>query len=238
MKPRLFIGSSREALSVAEAIHQALAHEAECLVWRDSFAIGGTTLGSLIATASNIDFAAFVFADDDTVELRGEKYLIARDNVIYELGLFTGHLSPDRCFFVLPDSIRIHIPSDLAGVTHGSYEVGRTDGNTKAAVAPFCSLLKSRITKLGFALKSVPNRLYDLAIKFECADWVNPIDARVRQKQSIVTEMITEIRQNPVDKLLLLKQQRFGFYVLLAAAIQARPSSDDDNLNGSRSWFR
>ena len=133
MKPRLFIGSSREALPIAEAIHQGLTHEAECTVWKDSFAIGGTTLQSLMATVRMMDFAAFVFAPDDITELRGERYLVARDNVLYELGLFTGHLSPERCFFALPNSIQVHIPSDLAGVTHGAYEDGRSDGEQRSS---------------------------------------------------------------------------------------------------------
>jgi hypothetical protein len=230
MKPRLFIGSSREALPIAEAIHQALTREAECTVWKDSFPIGGTTLGSLMNTMRRMDFAVFVFAPDDITELRGDRYLVARDNVLYELGLFTGHLSPQRCFFVLPDNIRVHIPTDLAGVTNGVYEAGRTDGNMTAAVGPFCSHLKQQITAIGFAQSSVSVTMHELAVQFECADWVEPMDAKVQRKLAIVREMIGELKRDPADKWRLRKQDRVGFKVLLAAAIQANPSTGDDEL--------
>jgi hypothetical protein len=183
-----------------------------------------------MTTVQRMDFAVFVFAPDDVIELRGEKYLVARDNVLYELGLFTGHLSPERCFFLLPDSIGVHIPSDLAGVTHGTYEAGRSDGNDAAAVRPFCSLMKSQIAALGFAQTSVPAKLHDLAVQFECAGWVNPIEARVDRKRAIVGEMIDELKRDPADKRSLLKRDRVGFKVLLAAAIQAHPTSGDDEL--------
>jgi Predicted nucleotide-binding protein containing TIR-like domain len=230
MKPRVFIGSSSESLAFAEAIHRALTREAECTLWNASFSLGGTTLGSLMATMRTMDFAVFVFAPDDAVEMRGERYLIARDNVLYELGLFTGHLQPERCFFVLPDTIRVHVPSDLNGVTHGVYEAGRSDRNTAAAVGPFCSEVKERIKALSFSKKSLPIILHELAVKFECADWINPLDAKVREKRSIVSQMIVVLSQNPMDKRALLNRHRVGFTVLLGAAVQQNPTIGDDEF--------
>ena len=75
-----------------------------------------------------------------------------------------------------------------------------------------------------------PIRLHDLAVQFECADWVNPMDARVRQKQAIVREMVGELKRDPADKWFLLKHDQVEFKILLAAAIQVRPSDGDDGL--------
>ena len=230
MKPKVFIGSSKEALEFANAIHSALAHEAECTVWNVSFSIGGITLPTLMRTVRSMDFGIFVFAPDDAVEIRGERYLVARDNVIYELGLFTGHLEPERCFFVLPDIMRIHIPSDLQGVAHGTYEAGRSDGNSAAAVAPFCAQIRTKIKALGIASVSLPVVLHELAIKYECADWINQADARVQQKLTIVNEMIDAFRGRPVEKRRFLAHPEVGFKALLGAAIQAAPAIGDVEL--------
>jgi predicted nucleotide-binding protein len=230
MKPKAFIGSSREALEFANAIHTALTREVECTVWDVSFPIGGSTLSTLMKTVRSMDFGIFVFAPDDATEIRGQRYLVARDNVLYELGLFTGHLEPERCFFVLPDTIRVHIPSDLEGVTHGAYEAGRSDGNSSAAVAPFCAQVKKRIKDLGIAPASLPVALHELAVKFECADWVDARDARVRQKRAIVNEMISVLRHRPAEKRRFLASDRLGFKVLLGAAIQAAPTNGDVEL--------
>jgi predicted nucleotide-binding protein len=231
MKPKAFIGSSSEALDFANAIHTALTREVECTVWNVSFPIGGSTHSTLMETVRSMDFGIFVFAPDDAAEIRGQRYLIARDNVLYELGLFTGHLDPERCFFVLPDTIRVHIPSDLQGITHGMYEAGRSDGNHSAAVAPFCGQVRKRINDLGIAPTSLPVALHELAVKFECADWVNPLDERVRQKGVIVNEMIDALRRRPVEKRRFVSYHRPGFNVLLGAAIQAAPPAAMSNLS-------
>jgi Predicted nucleotide-binding protein containing TIR-like domain len=230
MKPKVFIGSSREALEFANAIHTALKGEAECTVWDVSFRMGEITLSTLMRTVRSMDFGIFVFAPDDAAEIRGERYLVARDNVLYELGLFTGHLEPERCFFVLPDSIRVHVPSDLEGVTHGTYETGRSDGNSTAAVGPFCAQIRKRIKDLGIASASLPVVLHELAIKFECADWINPLDARVQQKRAVVNQMIDALRRQPVEKRRFLAYHKVGFKALLCAAIQAAPASGDVEL--------
>jgi hypothetical protein len=177
-----------------------------------------------------MDFATFVFAPDDWADVRGEHYIVVRDNVLYELGLFTAHLHPERCFFVLPDTISVHIPSDLAGVTHGYYEARRSDRNTTAAVGTFCSQVKERIRELSFFERPLPAVLHELVVKFECSDWIDNMPARVREKNSIVSEMVALLRRDPLDKRALLNRDRIGLKVLLAAAIQAAPSKGDGEL--------
>jgi hypothetical protein len=231
MKPKVFVGSSKEALEFANAIHSALAQEAECTVWNVSFPISGITLPTLMRTVRSMDFCIFVFAPDNAVEIRGERYLVPGLNVIFELGLFTGHLEPERCFFVLPDTMRIHIPSNLQGAAHGTYEAGRSHGNSAAAVAPFCAQIRTKIKALGIASVSLPVVLHELATKYECADWIDQIDARVQRKVTIKNEMIDAFRRRSVEKRLFLAHpNKVGFKALLGAAIQAAPAIGDVEL--------
>jgi predicted nucleotide-binding protein len=107
MKPRIFIGSSGEAVEVARAIHAQLDRDAECTVWtQDVFGPGSYTLQSLMGQVRSSDFGVFVLMPDDTATVRGEYFAVPRDNVIYELGLFCGALGPERCFFVIPTAQR------------------------------------------------------------------------------------------------------------------------------------
>jgi predicted nucleotide-binding protein len=156
MKPKVFIGSSTEGKSFAEAIHAYLFHEAECTVWTEGvFGPSDYTLQSLLRQARASEFGIFVFSPDDLATMRGELLSVPRDNVVFELGLFSGALEPERCFFAIPNNVEIHLPSDLMGITARKYENRRSDGNTRAAVAVFCSEVLEKIRTLTLSLRFV-----------------------------------------------------------------------------------
>jgi predicted nucleotide-binding protein len=78
IRPVLFIGSSAECLTVARAVQSLLDHDADVEVWTDGiFDIGGTVLGSLVAKATEVDFAVMVVNSDDTASVRGQSRNIA-----------------------------------------------------------------------------------------------------------------------------------------------------------------
>ncbi len=124
MKPSMFLGSSTEALQIGYIIQQQLSADARVSVWNQGiFGLGSATLEQLVAVTSAFDFAAFVFAADDTVLHHGRRHPVARDNVVLELGLFTGRLGRDRVFVVsqkCENSLRL--PSDLDGVSRAHFE--------------------------------------------------------------------------------------------------------------------
>ncbi|EWG97890.1 TIR domain-containing protein [Halomonas sp. BC04] len=142
-KPRIFIASSAESLDLADAFNVNFDHQAEVTVWKHGFALSQTTIESLVQMADMVDFAIFIFTPDDVARIREKEKQVTRDNVVYELGLFTGTLGKDRCFIVKPRDIDLHLPTDLLGLTAADYEGNRSDKNLEAAVNHPSVLIKN-----------------------------------------------------------------------------------------------
>lgn len=151
MKPKIFVGSSVEALGVAYAIQQNLEHDAEVTVWDQSiFDLTSYTLEALMKVLDEFDFGVFVFLADDIVRIRKRQFHAARDNVVFELGLFIGRLGKERSFIVVPRNQRdFHLPTDLIGLTPATFDPDRSDENLRAALGPACHAIRNAIRRLG-----------------------------------------------------------------------------------------
>jgi len=148
--PRLFIGSSTEYLSVAHSVQEGLLHtDISVKVWtQDVFRPADFTLAALEREAINSDFALFLFGNEDLVISRDDELACPRDNVVFELGLFSGKLSSERVYFTKEIGVDIKIPSDLAGVTPIQYK--RKPGeDISVSVQPICNRLIQRANDLG-----------------------------------------------------------------------------------------
>lgn len=151
-KPRVFIGSSREAQRYVDAIHDQLSYVAEVTPWTAGvFGASRYTLEELDEQLNSNDFAVFVFAPDDLVVSRGEESYRARDNTVFEMGMFWGKLKRERVFFLVPNKMpqneAFTLPSDFNGLGSLEYEI-RDDRNERAAVNRACSEIKQRIEDL------------------------------------------------------------------------------------------
>lgn len=154
-KPALFIASSVEGLSVADAVNLVLDHDTQNTLWRTgTFKLGSSGLTDLVKKSSVVDFAVFIFTPDDLLTIRDKQHFVARDNVVFELGLFIGSLGIDRCYVIKPRGIDMHIPSDLLGITTADYEPNRTDGDVASALNAACKLIKDRVNELGVTRRS------------------------------------------------------------------------------------
>jgi len=136
----IFIGSSLEGLNIAEIIQEQLEHDLETKLWtQDIFEPSTFSLKSLQEALMSSDFGIFIFSPDDLVEIRDEKFQVARDNVIFELGLFMGKLGYENCFIIKPRYLKnFHLPSDLFGFNLIDYDNQRNDNNIIAAMGPVC----------------------------------------------------------------------------------------------------
>lgn len=120
MKPRIFIGSSTEGLAVAQRIKTFFEPEYDCYIWNDGiFQFNEGFLETLLKSASLFDFGFMIFAADDISRIRNQEYNTARDNVLFEYGLFLGRVGIDRAYIIKEDTVKI--PSDILGVTLLSY---------------------------------------------------------------------------------------------------------------------
>jgi hypothetical protein len=155
-KPTLFIASSVEGLSVADAVNANLDHDIQCTLWRNgTFKLGSGSLTDLITKSSAVDFAVFVFTPDDLTTIRNKEVATARDNVVFELGLFIGAIGMDRCYIVKPRGVDMHLPSDLLGITTADYAADRSDNDIASALNAACTKIKARVAELG-PLRRVP----------------------------------------------------------------------------------
>ena len=109
MKSRVFVGSSSESLDVAYAVQQNLEADVDVTVWTQGvFALSQTTMDGLIRQGSEVDFAVFVLSPDDVTKLRGREHPTARDNVIFEIGIFVGRLGMSRTFLLVAEGSDAH----------------------------------------------------------------------------------------------------------------------------------
>ncbi|MGB7159714.1 MAG: TIR domain-containing protein [Tepidisphaeraceae bacterium] len=133
-KPRIFLGSSGKQAKLLQALTRGLEDVAHVEPWTTSFNPGTTTLERLLELTREMDFAAFVFAQDDwTTNTPAAEpaptpgQASPRDNVVFEAGLFGGVLGMRRTFILHASGAKI--PTDLLGLTCVRY-----DGSTSVAV--------------------------------------------------------------------------------------------------------
>jgi hypothetical protein len=148
-KPRVFIGSSAEGLAIAEAVQVLLEYNAECRIWSQGvFGLSKGNLESLVELGDTLDFAILVLTPDDLTTKRERTGNSPRDNVLFELGLFTGKLGRERTFMVYCRDEALELPSDLAGVSGATFGK-RSDGDLLAALGAACTRIKSEMKTVG-----------------------------------------------------------------------------------------
>ena len=156
MKPTVFIASSKEGLKIAEAIQEQLRSTADCQIWtQDAFPPSGGTLDSLLNLVGEHDFGIFVFSPDDRVKIRSKDLVSARDNVIFEAGLFMGRYGRVNVFVVSPENVPdLRIPTDFQGFTTVPYDPKHSKG-LLPGTAPAARQIRDAIEESGIARRLV-----------------------------------------------------------------------------------
>src|SRR6478752_8101668 len=116
-KPRSCRGSSGEQAKLLEAFTRGLEDVADVEPWTTTFNPGRSTLDRLVELSQEVDFAAFVFAQDDwtTTDASESGEASPRDNVVFEAGLFGGALGIRRTFILHATGSKL--PTELLGLT-------------------------------------------------------------------------------------------------------------------------
>lgn len=149
-KIRVFIISSAESLPIAREIQSAFEHDDfQTVLWTDGvFKVSSYAIQSLEDEVDRSDFAIAIAHPDDTTVSRGATWPTARDNVIFELGLFMGRLGRERAILMESRDEKVKLPSDFAGLTTIAYRFA--DGPDVASLmAPACHALRKHIKTLG-----------------------------------------------------------------------------------------
>jgi hypothetical protein len=149
MKPALFVGSSSESLDVAYAVQKNLEDVAEVVVWTQGiFELTKSYLESLLEALEDTEFGLFIFGPDDVIRIRGMEMPAARDNVVFELGLFIGRLGRNRSFILMPrESADFHLPTDLLGISTATFQPPSRSDRLQAALGPACHDIRVAIRK-------------------------------------------------------------------------------------------
>ena len=149
-KPKLFIISSVEALPVANEISSGLQHDCLPVVWAQGvFWAGGYALEALEKQVQESDFAVAVAQFEDVVQTRGTSHQAMRDNVIFELGMFIGHLGRHRVVLAHPRLPDLKLPSDLHGITPASYIPPSTPQELPSRINPVCTEIRNLMDRHG-----------------------------------------------------------------------------------------
>lgn len=170
-----FVGSSTEGLDWAYAIQENLEMDFDVTVWnQDVFALTEPTIDSLLKTLDRSDFGIFVISPDDEIKKRGIVQKYARDNVIFELGLFIGRLGRERTFMVQPrDLSDLKLPTDLWGVQSALFNSKRSDHSDLAALGPACNKIRKQALKLPLRRRDILRNMeieYVAAIPYRNSD--------------------------------------------------------------------
>ena len=131
-KPRIFLGSSGEQEKLLGAIARGLSEVADVEPWTTTFNPGRSTLDRLVELTREVDFAAFVFAQDDWTATDASEpgQASPRDNVVFEAGLFGGALGIRRTFILHANGSKL--PSDLLGLTSVRYDSATSPAEVRA----------------------------------------------------------------------------------------------------------
>ena len=129
-RSKVFIASSGRLFVLAERLRDELATDfCQATLWseEDRLQPGSTIIEMLEGAAKQYDFAVIILARDDVLTSGTGEVSKARDNCVFEAGLFMSARGRKRC--VLVNSVeQSDLPSDLSGILSIRFRTFKSEG--------------------------------------------------------------------------------------------------------------
>src|ERR1044072_3797902 len=144
MKPKVFIGSSSEALSVVRIVENALSETCAVFAWDVNPVKPSQYLfEGLLEISESVDFAVLILSPDDQLNHRTNQYNAPRDNVIFESGIFMSKLGRERVFLLSAGDENLKYPTDIAPIQRVPYQ------DLEQSLLSAAATISKRINSLG-----------------------------------------------------------------------------------------
>lgn len=149
MPPRILIAAAHENNAFVEKLSERINLFAKVLPWYGFKYLyyGKSILEAIQSESVKCDYAIFVIDGTDEVKIKGKKMPVARDNVIFEYGIFISKIGPRNCFFLVNEKQKgknkVRIPTDFAGHIHPTAYFNGEDNDR--SLSEFIKLLTKHI---------------------------------------------------------------------------------------------
>lgn len=174
-RPKIFLGSSSEGLSLLNDLYIRLDDDFELMLWNtDFFEPSKYPLECFENKAAGYDYAVFLLHPDDLIISKGVPTLKTRDNVVFEYGLFLSAIGRDNVFLLEPNPkyAKVVFPSDLYGITTIQYDYKNNKPNMVGAAIKIKRAIEAQIEKqkIEISTLSANGKLWPLKIAIISGD--------------------------------------------------------------------
>ena len=246
----MFIGSSREGQNAAEAIRCNLDRkmkEEDVAPWYSGkvFQIGDEcTLEGLKRALNEFTSAILVFTPDDQVTTRENECKKPRDNVIFETGLFMGHLGLDHVFVCVQSDKKMIMPTDIDSLVVGHFKNMGNFKSLQEELEPICEKILDKLVNTALPRPPATVPIYPNRFNFmenELVDFINGSKESVEIANIIFTILSRNINvKNVIIKKLLDPEQSIDKFEILLVKRKRRPEdisylkmrTDDEDNHG------
>jgi len=120
------------------------------LVWDEGLLQQNESIfDGLLRLSTEVEYGVFIWGASDvtigSTVTSGQPIPAARDNVVFETGLFLGALGKEKTFMVVDRSMPIKIPSDFDGIMRTYYDGSALGTYDRPAVRKACDEIESTI---------------------------------------------------------------------------------------------
>src|SRR6266498_2071058 len=119
-------------------------------------------LESVFTALEKHSCACILLSPDDITKSRGTEEISARDNAIFELGLFMGRHGRRSAFIAIPEMPKVRLPTDVWGLVAVTYRVKGETYDVTDAVREIIDALETAPIRTGRRAYERPSMFWDV----------------------------------------------------------------------------